>query len=232
MAGNPRQFKVIELSPGNTGNATFDSNVVAGNTVLLLAGCYNTSGTATFTGSDGSNTYTTRQTAQTSTTSVHIATAPIGASGALTVTATIGGSTGDRYLSCVAVEVEGVLASAYDVSASSSGNSTAGNAGTTAAKAQNQAIVFTVFTAESSSALSAVTGFTTLYLQASSATFQPIYVGWKVVNASGTETASDTLGVSCPWGAAIVVLKEDTGGSPAVPDNLVTMLPMRPGAMR
>lgn len=199
--------RVIELSPGFTGNVTFTP--AAGSTVIVAASCYNTSGTAVLTVTDnsGSNTWTTHENRQQNVNSVHLASAPNVAAASTQFTVTISGSSGDRYLSAVVMEFSGLLASSFDVSTGNVGASTSASSGTTAAKAQAHALVVSVLGMGGDNAALMNTGFTSAYVRNNSATYEPIAVGYKVVNASGTESASLTLGVTEDWAMAIGVWK-------------------------
>lgn len=226
------QSKVIELSPGNSGSATLDSPVTAGNTLVVLGSCYNTSGTATMAvsstiGGSAANTWVTPEDDQNNVASAHGAYANNASGGTTVVTVTINGSSGDRYLSAVVCEFSGLTSAAFDKSASSNGNSTAATTGTTAAKAQDNETVVVVFGESTGGLLSAISGFTTIYLQTSAATYEPIYAAYKSVNAAGTESASMTLGSASTWAAAILTFRETGGGGPAA-EAYLTMPPLMP----
>lgn len=227
------QSKVIELSPGNSSSVTLDSAVTAGNALVVLGSCYNDAGTATMAvsstiGGSAANTWATVQNAQNGVASAHAAYANNASAGTTVVTVTINGSTGNRYLSAVVCEFSGVTTSAYDVSASNNGNSTAVTTGTTAAKAQNNETVIVVVGESTGGLMSAIGGFTTIYLQPSAATYEPIYTAYKSVNASGTESASMTLGSASTWAAAILTLRESGGGGGPAADAYLTMPPLAP----
>ncbi len=217
------QSKNIELSPGNSGSTTLDSNVTSGNCLLVLASCYNSgaASSATMTvsstiGGSAANTWVTRENrANTTTTSAHIATADNVSAGSTTVTVTINGSTGDRYLTATVIEWSSVTTNAYDVSTGAVGSSSSAATGATAAKAQNDESVLVVFTSPGDGRLATISGFTTIYLQNANAVYQPIYVASKTVNAAGTEAATMSLTSSDEWACAIVTLRNSGGGGAA-----------------
>lgn len=215
------QQKIIELSPGNSGNATFDSAVTAGNTLVVRAGCYNTSGTAVMTvtstvGGSPGNTWTTHQNNQNDTNSAHIASAPNASAGTTVVTVTISGSSGDRYLSAVVEEWDGLDAASYDVSASANGSSTSASTGTTGTTAQANERVLGVISSGGNGLLSTPATWTNDYLQTSNATYQPISAFSKAVTSTGTQSASITLGSADQWAGAITTFKETTAGGSTV----------------
>lgn len=211
MAATRVQSKTGTTSPGATLNITLDSNVTAGNLLTAQVSVYNSLNTAICTVTGG-GTWTTHVTAQNSANSVHIASAENATGGATTVTITITGSIGDRYVTAVVEEWSGVpTTGVFDVSASNTGTGTSVTTGTTAAKAQNNELVLALVGCAGDNA-AVMTGFSTSYLLNNSASFQPIGAGYKSVNASGTESASVTLGGSEDWAAAIATFKETSGG--------------------
>jgi hypothetical protein len=214
------QHKAGEVALDGDVAITLDSPVTAGSTLILVASVYNNSGdtgiltgTSTVGGSPG-NTWVTRQNSQSTgtTNSVHIATADGVSAGTTVVTATITGST-SPYLTAHVIEMG--VSDGYDVSAKNDGTGTAATTGTTAAQAQNSNTVFIVFGSGNDNNLATASGFTTLRLQNSNATYQPIYAAYKDVNASGTESASITLAGSDTWAGAIAVIKTGSGGTSA-----------------
>ena len=213
MAATRVQSKTGTTSPGATLNITLDSNVTAGNLLTAQVSVYNTLNTAICTVTGG-GTWNTHVSNQNGANSVHIASAENATGGATTVTITITGSIGDRYVTAVVEEWSGVpTTGVFDVSASNTGTGTSVTTGTTAAKAQNNELVLALVGCAGDNA-AVMTGFSTSYLLNNSASFQSIGACYKSVNASGTESASVTLGGSEDWAAAIATFKEASGGTP------------------
>lgn len=214
MAASVVQSKLIRSSPGSAPNAALDSSVTAGNALIVLVSYFSSGTDGAITVSDNrGNTWTTRVAAQTGNgqSRIAICEALNVAGGATTITVTSSG-TGDQYITADAVEVASLpAASAFDVSATNTGASTTPSTGTTAATAQADEIAFAVFGTESSGGMATPTDYTNLDLNNDNSVYQPISACYRILTATGAQSASFTAGM-VSWVGGIATYKAAAGG--------------------